>query len=111
MYRALFAILICLSLDAHAESVLLGKKLIDKGDGADKVLSAGGKPDRKDLIPADEYSPAIEVWTYRQRDTELRVWLVDEKVVQIQIPDTEPPVDDVGALAGGSASGEQINEP
>lgn len=110
MYRALFAVLICLSLNAHAESVLLGKKLIDKGDSVDRVLSAGGKPERKDVIPADEYSPEIEVWTYRQRNTELRVWLVNSKVVQTQVLDSEPPVDEVGALAGGGPSGEQLNE-
>ncbi|MBK8286673.1 MAG: hypothetical protein IPK97_18430 [Ahniella sp.] len=110
MYRAAFAALLCLSLNVHAESVLLGKKLIDKGDTADKVLAAGGKPERKDLIPADEYSPAIEIWTYRQRKADLRVWLVEGKVVQTQILDPEPPVDGTGELAGGSVSGEQIND-
>lgn len=110
MYRAAFAVLMCLSMEAHAESVLLGKKLIDKGDTADKVLAAGGEPEQKDTIPADEFSPAIEIWTYRQRKTDLRVWLVQGKVVQTQVLDTEPPVDGAGELAGGSVSGEQVNE-
>lgn len=110
MYRAMFAVLMCLSLNVHAESVLLGKKLIGKGDSADKVLAAGGKPERKDTIAADEYSPAIEIWTYRQRKNDLRVWLVEGKVVQTQMLDTEPPVDGEGELAGGNVSGEQVND-
>ncbi len=109
MYRAAIAILLCLSFDVHAESVLLGKKLIDKGDTAAKVMAAGGKPERKDMIPADEYSPAIEIWTYRQRKADLRVWLVEGKVVQTQVLDPEPPVEDAGELAGGSISDNQIN--
>ena len=109
MYRAAFATLMFLSFNVHAESVLLGKKLIDKGDSSDKVLAAGGQPERTDTIPADEYSPAIEIWTYRQRKADLRVWLVEGKVVQTQVLDPEPPVEDAGELAGGSISDNQVN--
>jgi len=82
-----FCLSFCLLLvgsTASAQSVLIGKRLISKGDGVARVLDIAGTADKVDKIPADEYSPPMEIWTYNRKGQQVVLWIVDAKVVQAQ---------------------------
>ena len=70
--------------NAHAQSALIGKKLISRGDSIERVRDVGGKPDRLDRIEGDAKTPPIEIWTYQRRNRTITVWVVDDKVVQVK---------------------------
>lgn len=67
----------------QAQSALIGKRLVSRGDDVERLRGVGIKPDRLDRIDADEHSPAMEVWTYIHGARSIVVWLVDGKVVQV----------------------------
>ncbi len=67
-----------------AQSALLGKRLVAKGDEVGKVREAGGEPDRIDRIAADDTSPAMEIWTYTRKGRVITVWIVSGRVVQVE---------------------------
>ena len=69
---------------ASAQSALLGKRLIAVGEEAAKVREAGGEPERVDKIPGDEGQPAMEIWTYTRKGRQVTVWIVNDKVVQLE---------------------------
>lgn len=69
-------------LAAAADGVLLGRDLVDKGDAAAAVRAAAGEPAQLDRIPGDEYSPAMEIWTYRLDGKVVSLWFVDGQVVK-----------------------------
>jgi hypothetical protein len=69
---------------AQAQSALIGKRLISRGDDVSRLRSIGIRPVKLDQIDADEHSPAMEVWTYVQGARSIAVWLVNGKVVQVQ---------------------------
>jgi hypothetical protein len=82
-----FCIFLCLSLigsTASAQSVLIGKRLISKGDDIARVLDIAGAADKVDKIPADEFSPSMEIWTYNRKGQQVVLWIVGAKVVQAQ---------------------------
>ena len=76
-------LLIC-SNSAVAQSVMFGKRLVSKGDDVARVRDIAGAPDKVDAIPADQYSPAMEIWTYRRKGSSIALWIVGGKVVQAQ---------------------------
>jgi len=69
---------------AQAQSVLMGKRLVSKGDDTGRVRDIAGAPDKVDTIPADQYSPAMEIWTYHRKGSTIVFWMVGGKVVQVQ---------------------------
>jgi hypothetical protein len=69
---------------ADAQSVLIGDRLVSKGDAARYVRDIAGAPEKVDKIPQDEYSPAMEIWSYRRNDRAITLWVVADKVVQAQ---------------------------
>ena len=69
---------------AWAQSALLGKKLISVGEEAGRVRDAAGEPDKLDKIPGDESSPPMEIWTYQRKGRQITLWVVAEKVVQLE---------------------------
>ncbi|WP_257389069.1 hypothetical protein [Tahibacter caeni] len=101
MKRLALLLLTLLPLAASAESVLLGRDLVGKGDAAAPIRAAAGEPSRLDRIDGDEYSPPMEIWTYRFTDKVVSLWIVDGKVVQA----TEERV-----VAGGSGGSAQVRE-
>lgn len=68
---------------ANAQSALVGKRLIARGDPVERVRDAGGAPDRVDRIDGADDAPPMEIWTYRRRDRTITLWVVDERVVQV----------------------------
>jgi hypothetical protein len=97
-----FCIFLCLLLTVgtvHAQSVLIGKRLISKGDDIARVRDIAGAADRIDKIPADEFSPAMEIWTYNHNGQQVVLWIVGTKVVQAQ---EQPAV--IAPKGGGSAA-------
>jgi hypothetical protein len=93
-FLILFLLLVC--GEVHAQSALFGKRLVSKGDDTAHVRNIAGAPDKLDTIPADQYSPAMEIWTYRRKDSTIALWIVAGKVVQVQ--------EQVASQSGGSAS-------
>jgi hypothetical protein len=91
MKRVLLVFLIAAASSAQAQSILIGKRLISKGDPVSRLRDVGAKPDRVDRIEADEYSPEMEVWTYNQGGRAIVVWLVKGKVVQVQEQEAATP--------------------
>ena len=81
---------------ASAQSALFGKRLVSRGDDVARVRDIAGAPDKLDNIPADQYSPAMEIWTYRRKDSTIVLWIVGGKVVQAE--------EQASAGAGGSAA-------
>jgi hypothetical protein len=76
---------------AGAQSALLGKRLIAVGEDAAKVREAGGEPERLDKIPGEENQPPMEIWTYTRKGRQITVWLVNDKVVQLEDKRAEAP--------------------
>ena len=77
-----FCIFLCLLLTdstTYAQSVLVGKRLISKGDDIAHVRDIAGPADRVDKIPADEFSPAMEIWTYNHNGQQVVLWIVGRK--------------------------------
>ena len=68
----------------NAQSALFGKRLVSRGDEVARVRDIAGAPDKLDNIPADQYSPAMEIWTYHRKDTTVVLWIVAGKVVQAE---------------------------
>lgn len=87
MNRIVLGLLLLAPIAANA-SVLLGNRLISKGDEPRRVRDAAGEPDRVDRLPADH----MEIWNYRKGNRRVTVWFVDGKVVQAQEaePDDAP---------------------
>ena len=82
-----FYLFLCLLLahkTTHAQSVLVGKRLVSKGDDIAHVRDIAGPADKVDKIPADEFSPAMEIWTYHNNGQQVVLWIVGTKVVQAQ---------------------------
>ena len=85
MKRRFFILVLLLACGAaHAQSALFGKRLVSKGDDVAHVRDVAGAPDKIDTIPADQYSPAMEIWTYHRKGTTIALWIVAGKVVQAQ---------------------------
>ena len=82
--RFFILILLLISGTIHAQSVMFGKRLVSKGDDVARVRDIAGTPDKIDNIPADQYSPAMEIWTYRRKGNTVALWIVGGKVVQAQ---------------------------
>ena len=82
MKRFALLLMSLLPLAAPAQSVLLGRTLIGKGDAATAVRTAAGEPARLDRIDGDDTSPAMEIWTYRLADKVISLWIVEGTVVQ-----------------------------
>lgn len=89
MRRVLIVLMLLAAGTAQAQSALIGKRLVSRGDDVARVRSIGVKPDRLDRIEADEHSPAMEIWTYDQGSRAIAVWLVNGKVVQVQEQEAE----------------------
>ena len=68
---------------AQTSSALLGRKLISIGEDTARVRDAGGDPDKLDKIPGDDTSPPMEIWTYQRKGREITLWIVDDKIVQV----------------------------
>jgi hypothetical protein len=79
---ALGLLLATFSAAAVADGVLLGRDLVGKGDAAAQIRAVAGEPAQLDRIPGDEYSPAMEIWTYRVDGKVVNLWLVGDKVVK-----------------------------
>ncbi len=77
-------ILVLAAGSVQAQSALVGKKLISRGDPVERVRDAGGNPDRLDRIEGDAGTPPMEIWTYERRDRTITVWVVDDTVVQVE---------------------------
>ena len=85
MKRRFFILVLLLACGAaHAQSALFGKRLVSKGDDVAHVRDVAGSPDKIDTIPADQYSPAMEIWTYHRKGSTIVFWMVGGKVVQVQ---------------------------
>jgi hypothetical protein len=82
MKRLVLFALVSLSTTAGAQSILLGKKLIGKGDSASRALEAAGEPGKLDRIAGDESSPAMEIWTYDRGESVVTLWMVGGKIVK-----------------------------
>lgn len=83
-------LLVLAAASAQAQSVLFGKRLVGKGDRAEDVREVAGNPDRVDRIDDDPSTPAMEIWTYRQKEREVTLWLVGGKVVQVEQREPDP---------------------
>jgi hypothetical protein len=68
---------------AMAQSALVGKRLIAKGDDVERVRDAGGEPDRIDRIEADAGEPPMQIWSYARRGRTVTLWIVGERVVKV----------------------------
>ncbi len=79
---ALYLVLTAFAADTFADSVLLGRELVDKGHSAEQIRAVAGEPAQLDRIPGDEFSPAMEIWTYRADGKVVNLWLVNGKVVK-----------------------------
>lgn len=88
---------------AQAQSALFGKRLVSKGDDVAHVRDVAGIPDKIDTIPADQYSPAMEIWTYRRKNGTVALWIVAGKVVQAQ-EQASSGSGSAGPGAGGSSA-------
>lgn len=83
MKYLLILLLLAMATTATAsDNVLLGRRLIGKGDSAAVAREAGGEPQQLDRIDGDDSSPAMEIWTYRSDDKTVTLWLVADKVVK-----------------------------
>lgn len=83
MQRLVLGLLLATTLStAAADGVLIGRDLVGKGDSIAQVLAAAGEPTQLDRIDGDEYSPAMEIWTYRFDDKTVSLWFVGDKVVK-----------------------------
>ncbi len=81
--RRLIWLLVVLAADAQAQSVLIGKRLIGRGDAVERVREAGGEPDRIDRIEADAGAPPMQIWTYERRGRQVTVWIVEGRVASV----------------------------
>lgn len=77
-------ILLLAAGSVQAQSALVGKKLISRGDSIERVRDAGGKPDRLDRIDGDAGSAPMEIWTYQRKERTVTLWVVGERVVQVK---------------------------
>lgn len=83
MQRLVLGLLLATTLStAAADGVLIGRDLVGKGDSIAQVRAAAGEPTQLDRIDGDEYSPAMEIWTYRFDDKTVSLWFVGDKVVK-----------------------------
>ncbi|NCT66468.1 MAG: hypothetical protein GXC76_02365 [Rhodanobacteraceae bacterium] len=95
MTKPMIALMLLLAAgSAQAQSALLGKRLVGKGDDVALARDAGGPPDRIDRIDGDASTPAMEIWTWHGKASEVTLWVVAGKIVQAE----ERP------LAGAAAS-------
>ena len=77
-------IFVLIAGSVQAQSALVGRKLISRGDSIERVREAGGVPDRIDRIEGDASSPPMEIWTYERRDRTITLWVVDRRIVQVE---------------------------
>lgn len=94
-------LLVCSAV--QAQGVLLGKKLIGKGDETAAVRDAAGAPDKLDRIDGDASTPTMEIWTYRRDSREITLWVVSGKVVKVEEHVQAPPA--AGSSTSGIAAG------
>ena len=80
---AVLAAVLAFGTGAQAQSVMFGKRLIDKSDQASQVRDAAGAPGKVDRIDGDDSTPAMEIWTYTRDQREVTVWIVSGKVVKV----------------------------
>ncbi len=83
MWRVMLGIVLLFCVEAHAQSVMVGRRLVGKGDAAATLRDATGEPDRLDRIEGDATTPAMEIWTYRRDDRETTAWIVAGKIVKV----------------------------
>lgn len=81
-YLLILLLLATATAATASDNVLLGRRLIGKGDSAAAARDAGGDPQQLDRIDGDDSSPAMEIWTYRSDDKTVTLWLVADKVVK-----------------------------
>jgi len=81
--RRWIGLLLLIAVEAQAQSVLVGKRLIGRGDAVERVREAGGEPDRIDRIEAAAGSPPMQIWTYERRGRQVTVWIVEGRVASI----------------------------
>ena len=67
-----------------AQSALVGKRLIGKGDDVARVRAAGGEPDRIDRIEVDAGAPSMQIWSYTRRGRTVTLWIVGERVAKVE---------------------------
>ena len=84
MRSILILVLLGCCATASAQSALFGKRLVSRGDDVTRVRDIAGAPDKLDNIPADQYSPAMEIWTYHRKENTVVLWIVGGKVVQAE---------------------------
>ena len=85
MKRVALILLVVFSNFAHAQSVLLGKKLIGEGDDVARARDAAGEAGKMGRIDGDDSSPAMEIWTYRRDDRVITLWVVGGKIVKATV--------------------------
>lgn len=76
--------LLCAATSVSAQSVLIGKRLVAKGENSAAARGAGGAPDRIDHIEGDDSSPPMEIWTYARKEREVTLWIVNDRIVQAE---------------------------
>lgn len=103
MKTFLILALLLLPAFASAQSAVVGKRLVSVGDEAAKVRDAGGNPDQLDKIPGDASQPPMEIWTYQRKGRTVTLWLVNDKIVQVQDKRAETPVAAGDALQARNA--------
>jgi hypothetical protein len=103
MKALLIAVFLLVPCIASAQSALIGKRLINVGDEAAKVREAGGAPDQLDKIPGDESQPPMEIWTYQRKGRSVTLWMVNDKIVQVEDKRAEAAVPAGGTLQARNA--------
>lgn len=88
MWRTMLGVALLFCVEAHAQGVMVGRRLVGKGDAAAILRDAAGAPDRLDRIDGDATTPAMEIWTYRREGRETTAWLVAGRIVKV----TQEPV-------------------
>lgn len=69
---------------AMAQGVLIGKRLISRGDEVARVREAGGEPERIDRIDAGAGAPPMQIWSYLRRGRTVTLWIVDGRVAKVE---------------------------
>jgi hypothetical protein len=67
-----------------AQNALFGKRMLSNGDDSGHIRDVAGAPDRVDTVPAEPDAPGMEIWTYKSRERVVTIFIVADKIVQIQ---------------------------
>jgi hypothetical protein len=79
-----FLLLLLLSGSLCAQSALFGKRMLSKGDDTAHIREIAGAPDRVDTIAPESDAPGMEIWTYKSKERVVTIFIVADKIVQIQ---------------------------